>query len=398
MDYIFRKIKIRLLRLIKKFLKYFIYLMIEEKEMYCSNSSFQIIKMHFLSPSPIIKRTKTQMLQNVIVDRETIHKYKERNGMKCKNSLSCGRNSIHKLSSFSNDFSEIIEDIKHRNVHSVKNDEIEIRSLTNTERISDFYEYTEECMKKLQSLIRPKVELKKVSIPHTHKKLLLLDLDETLVHCTGKVTEENNNYQHTVEVTLSYGKKARIGINIRPYFREALEMLKENYTLVIYTASHQSYTDAVLNLIDPNRELFEYRLYRNNCIPIKIEGNNFFIKDLNIIENYSLNDIVIVDNSVLSFAFHIDNGIPIVPYYEGTEDSELKILSLYLTSICKETDLRKANKLYIKLDTFLQNDNDIKTDSDSEESNNGNESTIGERLCIKDIYNDFRKDFVFNNA
>ena len=199
-------------------------------------------------------------------------------------------------------------------------------------------------MHKIHSLIRPSVELKKVKIPKTHKKLLLLDLDETLVHCTGKISEINKNYQHSVEVTLSYGKKAMIGINIRPFFKEALQMLKDNYTLVIYTASHQSYTDAVLKLIDPNNEIFEYRLYRYNCIPVKIEDKNFFVKDLDIIENYSLDDMIIVDNSVLSFAFHIDNGIPIVPYYEGNEDSELKILASILLEQNTEKNLRKVVK------------------------------------------------------
>ena len=122
---------------------------------------------------------------------------------------------------------------------------------------------------------------------------------------------------------------------------------------MLYTASHQSYTDAVLNLIDPDREYFQYRLYRNNCIPTKIDGKDFFIKDLTIINDYPMENIVIVDNSVLSFAYHINNGIPIVPYYEGDEDSELPILACYLLAIRQYNDLREANKNYIKLDSFV---------------------------------------------
>ena len=66
-----------------------------------------------------------------------------------------------------------------------------------------------------------------------------------------------------------------------------------------------------------------------------------------------MENIVIVDNSVLSFAYHINNGIPIVPYYEGDEDSELPILACYLLSIRQYNDLREANKNYIKLDSFV---------------------------------------------
>ena len=66
-----------------------------------------------------------------------------------------------------------------------------------------------------------------------------------------------------------------------------------------------------------------------------------------------MENIVIVDNSVLSFAYHINNGIPIVPYYEGDEDSELPILACYLLAIRQYNDLREANKNYIKLDSFV---------------------------------------------
>ena len=156
-------------------------------------------------------------------------------------------------------------------------------------------------------------------------------------------------------------------------------MIKEHYTLVLYTASHQSYTDAVLALIDPNKEYFSYRLYRNNCIPMKIEGKDFFIKDLSIIENSSLENIVIVDNSVLSFAYHIDNGIPIVPYYEGEEDSELPILAYYLSSISKYSDVREANKMYIKLSGYLD------SSLPSSQSNTDDEETFKSNVDEKGI-------------
>jgi CTD small phosphatase-like protein 2 len=40
-----------------------------------------------------------------------------------------------------------------------------------------------------------------------------------------------------------------------------------------------------------------------------------------------LKDILIIDNSCLSFAFNIDNGIPIVPFYDDNNDQELKHLT-----------------------------------------------------------------------
>jgi CTD small phosphatase-like protein 2 len=52
------------------------------------------------------------------------------------------------------------------------------------------------------------------------------------------------------------------GINIRPYIIECIQEAKKNFTVIVFTASHQVYADAILDYIDPKRELFEDRLYR----------------------------------------------------------------------------------------------------------------------------------------
>ncbi len=53
------------------------------------------------------------------------------------------------------------------------------------------------------------------------------------------------------------------------------------------------------------------------------------MKDLRIFGK-DLADIVIVDNSLYAFAFQIDNGIPIVNYYDSQDDDELTHLQGYL--------------------------------------------------------------------
>jgi len=42
--------------------------------------------------------------------------------------------------------------------------------------------------------------------------------------------------------------------------------------------------------------------------------------------NRNLSDIVLVDNAAYSYASQLDNGIPILPYYHGKSDFELKAL------------------------------------------------------------------------
>ena len=265
--------------------------------------------------------------------------------------------------------------------------EEKVKNFTNTENISDFYEYTERCMEMILDLdeskqykINEKVNL---HFPKDEKKkIALFDLDETLAHCVGEIKENNIDikpYKHIVNVTLPSRKKTKIGINIRPNWKETMEFIKDKYHIVIYTASHQSYADAVLNYMDPKKKYTKYRLYRNNCVQANVNGKKFYIKDLSIFDKYyNLKNIVIVDNSVLSFAYHLNNGIPIVPYYDSEEDSELQILGFYLLSIYDYDDLREANKIHIRISYYLEKarkdreeeeyEDDIDTISEEEEN------------------------------
>ena len=237
--------------------------------------------------------------------------------------------------------------------------ENEINSYTNTENISDFYEYTNNCFKKILEL-PPKRDLKEseyVNISFNNdKKTLIFDLDETLIHCIGEIKENDaqQNYHKSVDITLPTKKTIKVGINIRPFLYESLDILKEHYNLILYTASHQSYTDGVLKIIDPEKKYFKYRLFRYNCTQIKMDNSTFYIKNLDIFKNIDLKDLIIIDNSVLSFAYHLDNGVPILPYYQGNEDNELKILTYYLIFIYHDKDLRESNNNYINLRKLLK--------------------------------------------
>ena len=227
----------------------------------------------------------------------------------------------------------------------------------------DFTQYIISCLELITDLDKDtQVRLKSkinFNFPKNKKKgakkrIALFDLDETLVHCTGDIKTSNKKYQHTIDITLPGKNSVRVGINLRPLWKETLDLIKKKYHIVIHTASHQAYADAVLDFMDPEKKYFKYRLYRNNCSLVDIDGVKFYVKDLDIFdEYYDLKDVVIIDNSVLSFAYHLYNGIPIVPYYEGDKDNFLYVVGLYLVHIYKAKDLREANKKLINLDYFF---------------------------------------------
>lgn len=109
---------------------------------------------------------------------------------------------------------------------------------------------------------------------------------------------------------------------------------------MIFTASHSCYANVVLNILDPNNEYITYRLFRDQCLQTN-EG--IFIKDLRIIANRSLDNLLIVDNATYSFGFQLENGIPVVPFYDLKDDTELLDLMEYLKKMAQEKDVRTVN-------------------------------------------------------
>lgn len=246
------------------------------------------------------------------------------------------------------------------------NQKEDVKKMTNIQEISDFYEYTKNCMHLISEMASQKVLsldkyplskeqyinlpfLNQVGIGKNKKRLAIFDLDETLIHC--ELNPEKAS-QTTIEVMLPNKKVKSIGLNIRPHWKEEIMKIKKKYFLIIYTASHQSYADSVLNYLDPKKEIFDLRLYRNNCTIINFENKIYYIKDLRIFKDVSLKDMVIIDNSVLSFAFHLENGIPILPYYSGEEEIEMENLSKLLLKLAEYDDIKTQLNEWIELKSY----------------------------------------------
>lgn len=117
--------------------------------------------------------------------------------------------------------------------------------------------------------------------------------------------------------------------------------LKQTYQIVAFTASDKLYADAILNFLDPRKEIFSSRLYREHCVQTSFG----LVKDLRIIANRELKDLVIIDNSASSFGFNVNNGIPILPFYDNKYDEELKHLTFYLDCLQEQqvNDVRESN-------------------------------------------------------
>ncbi|TPX50251.1 hypothetical protein SeMB42_g01397 [Synchytrium endobioticum] len=189
-----------------------------------------------------------------------------------------------------------------------------------------------------EQLARPCVLPRKTR--STHPITLVLDLDETLVHCST-TTVESSDIEFPVEFN---DETYQVSGRLRPYCKQFLEEAAAMFEVVIFTASQKLYAENVLNILDPDKKLIKHRLYRDSCLLVC--GN--YLKDLTIL-NRDLMKLIIVDNSPQAFGFQVGNGIPIRSWYEDSNDSELLSLLQFLETLRDVEDVRPYIERTFKL-------------------------------------------------
>ena len=211
------------------------------------------------------------------------------------------------------------------------------------------------------------------------KKILLIDLDETLIHSDFsleylndkkvkydtiikfKETESDfeENYEDYYDMRrkklkhelFNEEKEYKVGVFIRKGAKEFLSEVCKYFIVGIFTASVKEYADAVIDYLDPDKALIKFRLCRNNCRNLNDKN---FVKDLRIIRGVDIKDIILLDNSIYSFSAQICNGILVNSFFNDKNDIELyNVLNYLLSFLVKADDIRVINEQFFNFDRII---------------------------------------------
>ena len=168
-------------------------------------------------------------------------------------------------------------------------------------------------------------------------KLLILDLDETLVYSTAK--------------RLSYPEDFRAGeyfVYKRPGLAHFLSFVQEHFDLAVWTSSGAVYASHIVGGIFPDSTALKFVWSRDRCVR-KYDPDTrcyYSIKDLRKVKRlgYPLENILVIDDSPEKLERNYGNHIRISAFEGDVNDTELSLLTDYLRSLKNVASVRTIDK------------------------------------------------------
>ncbi|NNE35712.1 MAG: HAD family hydrolase [Rhodothermales bacterium] len=169
------------------------------------------------------------------------------------------------------------------------------------------------------------------------RTLLILDLDETLVHATEK--------------PLAHPASFRVPpyhVYRRPFLNQFLDRCGELFELAIWTSSTEDYAEAVVNEIWSHEHALSFVWSRSRCTyrVDRERGHAQWIKDLKKVRKcgYALERVLMVDDSPRKLSRQYGNLVRVGSFVGDPEDDELYWLGLYLPKLAQVENVRRVEK------------------------------------------------------
>jgi len=185
----------------------------------------------------------------------------------------------------------------------------------------------------------PLSPLSKHRLSLVKRKILVLDLDETLIHSyhdgmVRQMVQPGTPPNFVLKVVIDR-HPVRFFVHKRPHVDYFLEVISKWYDLVVFTASMEIYGTAVADKLDNGRGILKWRFYRQHCT----QEYGSYTKNLSAVSQ-DLSSIFILDNSPSAYKLFPDNAIPIKSWFHDPKDTALLNLLPVLDALRFTSDVR----------------------------------------------------------
>lgn len=178
--------------------------------------------------------------------------------------------------------------------------------------------------------------------------LLILDLDENLIHATSSPPNENWNFE-------VFGYK----VYKRPGLAQFIDKIKTEFDIAVWSSASDDYVKEVVKRIFPDDYELKFVWGRSKCIRRidyeSVEDYGYFDEDnhLNYIKplkkvkksfKYSLDRMLIIDDTPEKCKDNYGNAIYSKEFTGDPADNELELLWKYLSLVKNEPNMRVIEK------------------------------------------------------
>jgi Dullard-like phosphatase family protein len=176
------------------------------------------------------------------------------------------------------------------------------------------------------------------------EKLLILDLDETLIYASEQALER------TPDFTLFESTHHPYFIYKRPHLETFLNFCFSVFKVAIWTSSSKDYASGIVENILPDSQKPAFVWARDRCTyrrsPDTYELE--WLKDLAKVKRrgYNLEHIIMIDDTPAKLARHYGNLVTVKSFEGDLLDNELALLPAFLSKLYKVENVRRVEKRY----------------------------------------------------
>ncbi|QEG01425.1 NLI interacting factor-like phosphatase [Stieleria maiorica] len=171
----------------------------------------------------------------------------------------------------------------------------------------------------------------------TTRPLLILDLDETLIHGAESRLHRDADF-----------KVGPFHIYMRPHLQAFFDSIARHFDVAIWSSASPDYVDGIASMLARFVTSWQFVWSRVRCVQ-RMDPEmmtKIFIKDLRKVKRrgFDLDRVLMVDDTRHKVSRNYGNAIYIPPYEGKDEDAELPQLAKYVNSLRHEPNFRRIEK------------------------------------------------------